>query len=52
MPMPDYIRPQKLMKKFQFFTFEVFRQDPRRIRSYRDLDAPEDEVTVIDYRTL
>lgn len=29
-----------------------FRQDPRRIRSYHDLDAPEDEVTVIDYRTL
>ncbi|KAG6590250.1 Serrate RNA effector molecule, partial [Cucurbita argyrosperma subsp. sororia] len=29
-----------------------FRQDPRRIRSYQDLDAPEDEVTVIDYRSL
>ncbi|XP_031485641.1 serrate RNA effector molecule-like [Nymphaea colorata] len=28
------------------------RQDPRRIRSYQDLDAPEDEVTVIDYRSL
>ncbi|XP_024019731.1 serrate RNA effector molecule [Morus notabilis] len=27
-------------------------QDPRRIRSYQDLDAPEDEVTVIDYRSL
>ncbi|KAL5983267.1 hypothetical protein ACLOJK_017351 [Asimina triloba] len=30
----------------------AFRQDPRRIRSYQDLDAPEDEVTVIDYRRL
>ncbi|WOG83004.1 hypothetical protein DCAR_0102177 [Daucus carota subsp. sativus] len=29
-----------------------FRQDPRRLRSYDDLDAPEDEVTVIDYRSL
>lgn len=29
-----------------------FRQDPRRIRSYQDLDAPDDEVTVIDYRSL
>ncbi|CAI9774547.1 unnamed protein product [Fraxinus pennsylvanica] len=29
-----------------------FRQDPRRLRSYNDLDAPEDEVTVIDYRSL
>ncbi|XP_030961164.1 serrate RNA effector molecule [Quercus lobata] len=28
-----------------------FRQDPRRLRSYQDLDAPEDEVTVIDYRS-
>ncbi|CAH9083164.1 unnamed protein product [Cuscuta epithymum] len=28
------------------------RQDPRRLRSYQDLDAPEDEVTVIDYRSL
>ncbi|KAL9260769.1 Serrate RNA effector molecule-like protein [Drosera capensis] len=28
------------------------RQDPRRIRSYQDLDAMEDEVTVIDYRSL
>eukprot|EP00897_Mesotaenium_endlicherianum_P007607 jgi/Mesen1/6875/ME000352S05930 len=28
------------------------RADPRRVRSYRDLDAPEDEVTVIDYRSL
>ncbi|CAM6030890.1 unnamed protein product [Sphagnum balticum] len=26
--------------------------DPRSVRSYRDLDAPEDEVTVIDYRSL
>ncbi|AQK51362.1 serrate RNA effector molecule [Zea mays] len=26
--------------------------DPRRIRSYQDLDAPEDEVTVMDYRSL
>ncbi|GMH12703.1 hypothetical protein Nepgr_014544 [Nepenthes gracilis] len=26
-------------------------KDPRRLRSYNDLDAPEDEVTVIDYRT-
>ncbi|KAF8395591.1 hypothetical protein HHK36_019541 [Tetracentron sinense] len=30
----------------------AFRQDPRRIRSYQDLDAPDDEVTVIDYRSL
>ncbi|KAJ6938027.1 serrate RNA effector molecule-like [Populus alba x Populus x berolinensis] len=30
----------------------AFRQDPRRIRSYQDLDVPEDEVTVIDYRSL
>lgn len=30
----------------------TLRQDPRRIRSYQDLDAPEDEVTVIDYRSL
>lgn len=30
----------------------AFRQDPRRIRSYQDLDAPEDEVTVMDYRSL
>ncbi|XP_071732463.1 serrate RNA effector molecule-like [Rutidosis leptorrhynchoides] len=29
-----------------------FRQDPRRLRNYQDLDAPEDEVTVIDYRSL
>ncbi|KAM7280493.1 hypothetical protein ACFE04_007627 [Oxalis oulophora] len=29
-----------------------FRQDPRRLRSYQDLDAIEDEVTVIDYRSL
>ncbi|URE15485.1 Pyridoxamine 5'-phosphate oxidase [Musa troglodytarum] len=29
-----------------------FQHDPRRIRSYQDLDAPEDEVTVIDYRSL
>ncbi|GAB2285698.1 hypothetical protein Dimus_020137 [Dionaea muscipula] len=29
-----------------------FVQDPRRLRSYQDLDAPEDEVTVIDYRSL
>ncbi|GAB2263208.1 hypothetical protein Droror1_Dr00004205 [Drosera rotundifolia] len=28
------------------------RQDPRRLRSYQDLDAMEDEVTVIDYRSL
>ncbi|CAI6000520.1 unnamed protein product, partial [Closterium sp. NIES-65] len=26
--------------------------DPRGMRSYRDLDAPDDEVTVIDYRSL
>ncbi|MCD9640398.1 hypothetical protein HAX54_025687 [Datura stramonium] len=26
--------------------------DPRRLRSYKDLDAPEDEVAVIDYRSL
>ncbi|CAH9072549.1 unnamed protein product [Cuscuta europaea] len=30
----------------------TLRQDPRRLRSYQDLDAPEDEVTVIDYRSL
>ncbi|KAL6202654.1 hypothetical protein ACLB2K_026360 [Fragaria x ananassa] len=30
----------------------AFRQDPRRLRRYQDLDAPEDEVTVIDYRSL
>ncbi|KAF7836294.1 Serrate RNA effector molecule [Senna tora] len=30
----------------------AFRSDPRRMRSYQDLDAPEDEVTVIDYRSL
>ncbi|WOK96332.1 serrate RNA effector molecule [Canna indica] len=30
----------------------AFRHDPRRLRSYQDLDAPEDEVTVIDYRSL
>ncbi|KAE8656842.1 Serrate RNA effector molecule [Hibiscus syriacus] len=29
-----------------------FQQDPRHLRSYQDLDAPEDEVTVIDYRSL
>ncbi|KAI4386175.1 hypothetical protein MLD38_004130 [Melastoma candidum] len=33
-------------------SFPGFRQDPRRLRSYQDLDAPEDEVTVIDYRSL
>uniref|UniRef100_A0A0D9X9S5 C2H2-type domain-containing protein n=1 Tax=Leersia perrieri TaxID=77586 RepID=A0A0D9X9S5_9ORYZ len=26
--------------------------DPRKIRSYQDLDAPEDEVTVMDYRSF
>ncbi|GFP97579.1 serrate rna effector molecule [Phtheirospermum japonicum] len=30
----------------------AMRQDPRRLRSYNDLDAPDDEVTVIDYRSL
>ncbi|CAI8595873.1 unnamed protein product [Vicia faba] len=30
----------------------AFRPDPRRMRSYQDLDAPEEEVTVIDYRSL
>ncbi|PIN03922.1 C2H2 Zn-finger protein [Handroanthus impetiginosus] len=30
----------------------TMRQDPRRLRSYNDLDAPDDEVTVIDYRSL
>ncbi|KAL4334321.1 hypothetical protein GQ457_07G034140 [Hibiscus cannabinus] len=30
----------------------AFQQDPRRLRSYQDLDALEDEVTVIDYRSL
>ncbi|GAB2274480.1 hypothetical protein Dimus_009251 [Dionaea muscipula] len=29
-----------------------FQQDPRRLRSYQDLDAPDDEITVIDYRSL
>ncbi|KAE9617153.1 putative transcription factor C2H2 family [Lupinus albus] len=29
-----------------------FRPDPRQMRSYQDLDAPDDEVTVIDYRSL
>ncbi|KAJ7949453.1 Serrate RNA effector molecule [Quillaja saponaria] len=29
-----------------------FRPDPRKMRSYQDLDALEDEVTVIDYRSL
>ncbi|KAJ0965599.1 hypothetical protein J5N97_026737 [Dioscorea zingiberensis] len=33
-------------------TSPAFRHDPRRLRSYQDLDAPEDEVTVIDYRSL
>ncbi|KAI4304780.1 hypothetical protein MLD38_040250 [Melastoma candidum] len=33
-------------------SFPGFRQDPRRLRSYQDLDAPEDEVTVMDYRSL
>ncbi|KAJ8749885.1 hypothetical protein K2173_013800 [Erythroxylum novogranatense] len=28
------------------------RQDPRRLRSYQDLDAPEHEVTVVDYRSF
>ncbi|MCO5610115.1 hypothetical protein L7F22_064350 [Adiantum nelumboides] len=32
---------------------QSLRPDSRRpLRSYRDLDAPEDEVTVIDYRSL
>ncbi|XP_021892606.1 serrate RNA effector molecule [Carica papaya] len=35
-----------------FLLSPAFRQDPRRLRSYQDLDAPEDEVTVIDYRSL
>ncbi|CAK9208111.1 unnamed protein product [Sphagnum troendelagicum] len=30
----------------------AMRHDPRSVRSYHDLDAPEDEVTVIDYRSL
>ncbi|KAL0437120.1 UNVERIFIED_CONTAM: Serrate RNA effector molecule [Sesamum radiatum] len=30
----------------------TLRQDPRRLRSYNNLDAPDDEVTVIDYRSL
>ncbi|XP_057453463.1 serrate RNA effector molecule-like isoform X3 [Lotus japonicus] len=30
----------------------AFRPHPRRMRSYQDLDAPDDEVTVIDYRSL
>lgn len=29
-----------------------FRPDPRKMRSYQDLDAPDEEVTVIDYRSL
>ncbi|XP_002968914.2 serrate RNA effector molecule isoform X1 [Selaginella moellendorffii] len=28
------------------------RHDPRHMRSYHDLDAPEDDVTVIDYRSI
>ncbi|KAF8109809.1 hypothetical protein N665_0091s0038 [Sinapis alba] len=35
-----------------FLLSPVFRQDPRRLRSYQDLDAPDEEVTVIDYRSL
>ncbi|CAH8381793.1 unnamed protein product [Eruca vesicaria subsp. sativa] len=35
-----------------FLLSPAFRQDPRRLRSYQDLDAPEEEVTVIDYRNL
>ncbi|CAH2060796.1 unnamed protein product [Thlaspi arvense] len=35
-----------------FLLSPAFRQDPRRLRSYQDLDAPEEEVTVIDYRSL
>ncbi|KAF8111146.1 hypothetical protein N665_0076s0141 [Sinapis alba] len=35
-----------------FLLSSAFRQDPRRLRSYQDLDAPEEEVTVIDYRSL
>ncbi|ESQ50106.1 hypothetical protein EUTSA_v10001921mg [Eutrema salsugineum] len=35
-----------------FLMSPAFRQDPRRLRSYQDLDAPEEEVTVIDYRSL
>ncbi|BBM99694.1 protein MpSE [Marchantia polymorpha subsp. ruderalis] len=31
---------------------QSIRHDPRNVRSYHDLDAPEDEVTVIDYRSL
>ncbi|TVU05046.1 hypothetical protein EJB05_48194 [Eragrostis curvula] len=34
------------------FTAPPVPHDPRRIRSYQDLDAPEDEVTVMDYRSL
>eukprot|EP01018_Ginkgo_biloba_P028537 Gb_07577 [translate_table: standard] len=30
----------------------ALRQDPRHLRNYNDLDVPEDEVTVIDYRSL
>ncbi|WJX29442.1 hypothetical protein P8452_18083 [Trifolium repens] len=30
----------------------TFRPDPRKMPSYRDLDAPDDEVTMIDYRSL
>ncbi|BAF07810.1 serrate RNA effector molecule isoform X2 [Oryza sativa Japonica Group] len=26
--------------------------NPRRLRSYKDLDAPDDEVTLVDYRSL
>lgn len=29
-----------------------FHHDPRRLRSYNDLDAPDEEVTVLDYRSL
>ncbi|KAG2331869.1 hypothetical protein Bca52824_003049 [Brassica carinata] len=35
-----------------FLLSPAFRQDPRRLRSYQDLDAPEEEVNVIDYRSL
>uniref|UniRef100_A0A7N0V0M7 C2H2-type domain-containing protein n=2 Tax=Kalanchoe fedtschenkoi TaxID=63787 RepID=A0A7N0V0M7_KALFE len=31
---------------------KAFKQDPRQLRSYTDLDAPEDAVAVIDYRSL
>lgn len=30
----------------------TFRPDPQKMQSYHDLDAPDAEVTMIDYRSL